>query len=167
MNAINVAQATNDFFPAPPASTFEDTLILSIVAGIMGLFGGLIGAAEGTAVAGALISGITGGALGVANTALAAPPPGAQNLTTALSQIHDTSNAAYNNFATAIFTTGGVTGSSTTMGSLMEDGALLVEPDFNPETVQIEFQKSIYAQLAVAAWSQTANTVPFITSVPP
>lgn len=70
MNAINVAQATNDFFPAPPASTFEDTLILSIVAGIMGLFGGLIGAAEGTAVAGALISGITGGALGVANTCI-------------------------------------------------------------------------------------------------
>lgn len=49
------------------------------------------------------------------------------------------------------------------MGSLMANGALLVESDFSSEIVTTEFQKSVYAQLAVAAWAQTTGLTLFIT----
>ncbi len=41
MGGIDVAQATSDFFPAPP-STFDEQLILSCVAGVLGLLGGTL-----------------------------------------------------------------------------------------------------------------------------
>ena len=64
----------------------------------------------------------------------------------------------YNAFAEAIFT-------DVSMGSLMASGALLVEPDFHNQIVTTEFQKSIYAQLAVATWAQTIGLTQFITYV--
>ena len=161
MGGIDVAQATSDFFPAPP-STFDEQLILSCVAGVLGLLGGLLGLAEGAALAGALIGGISSGALGAAGTALGAPTtPG--NLTTAFSTISETTNSAYNTFASDIFSTGATNTSSVTMNDLMANGNLLVEPDFQTEYNQNEFSKSIYAQLAVAAWAQTSGLTPFIT----
>ncbi len=71
----------------------------------------------------------------------------------------------YNEFAEAIFANGSVDGTDVSMSSLMADGALLVEPDFDNEIVTTEFQKAIYAQLAVAAWAQTTGLTPFITYV--
>lgn len=88
LNALNIAQATSDFFPSQ-TSTFNDQEILSGVAGILRLIGGLVGLAPEGALTGALISGISGGALGFAGTALGAPPATPGNLTTAYSQIHD------------------------------------------------------------------------------
>lgn len=164
LNALNIAQATSDFFPSQ-ASVFADQEIVSAVAGILGLIGGLVGLGEETALTGALISGISGGALGFAGTALGAPPATPGNLTTAYSQIHDTTLKAYNDFAEAIFTNGFVDSTDVTMSSLMANGALLVEPDFNAQIVTVEFQKSVYAQLAVAAWAQTTGLTPFITYV--
>ena len=162
LNALNIAQATNDFFPSQ-TSTFHDQEVLSAVSGILGLVGGLVGAGEDTAIAGALIGGISGGALGFAGTALGAPPATPGNLTTAYSQIHDATLKSYNDFATAMFTTGSVDSSDVTMASLMANGALLIEPDFNAQIETTEFQKSVYAQLAVAAWAQTTGLTPFIT----
>lgn len=162
LTALNIAQATNDFFPIQ-TSLFAHQEILSAVAGILGLIGGLVGLGEETALAGALISGISGGALGFAGTALGAPPATPGNLTTAYSQIRDTTLKAYNDFAEAMFTKGSVDGTDVSMGSLMANGALLVEPDFNNQIVTTEFQKSVYAQLAVAAWAQTTGLTPFIT----
>lgn len=166
LTALNTAQATNDFFPSQ-ASVFADQEIVSAVAGILGLIGGLVGLGEGAALAGTLISGISGGALGFAGTALGAPPPTPGNLTTAYSQIHDTTLQAYNDFAEAIFTNGSVDSTDVSMSSLMANGALLVEPDFDAQIVTTEFQKSVYAQLAVAAWAQTSGLTPFITYVLP
>lgn len=162
LNALNIAQATNDFFPSQ-TSTFNDQEIISGVAGILGLVAGLVGLGDETALAGALIGGISGGALGFAGTALGAPPATPGNLTTAYSQIHDATLKTYNDFAEAIFTNGSVDSSDVSMGSLMENGALLVEPDFNAQIETTEFQKSVYAQLAVAAWAQTTGLTPFIT----
>lgn len=166
LNALNVAQATNDFFPSQ-TSTFNDQEILSGVAGIIGLIAGLAGLGEETALAGALIGGISGGALGFAGTALGAPPATPGNLTTAYSQIHDATLKTYNDFAEAIFTNGSVDSSDVSMGSLMANGALLVEPDFDAQIETTEFQKSVYAQLAVAAWAQTTGLTPFITYFSP
>ena len=115
LTALNIAQATNDFFPSQ-ASVFADQEIISAVAGILGLVGGLVGLGEETALAGALISGISGGALGFAGTALGAPPTTPGNLTTAYSQIHDTTLKAYNDFAEAIFTNGSVDSTDVSMG---------------------------------------------------
>lgn len=135
LNALNIAQATSDFF-SNQASVFADQEIVSAVAGILGLIGSLVGLGEGTGLAGALISGISGGALGFAGTALGAPPLAPGNLTTAYSQIHDaTTLRAYNNFVEVIFTNGSVDGTDVSMGSLMANGALLIEPDFSDQIV--------------------------------
>lgn len=61
------------------------------------------------------------------------------------------------------FANGSVDGTDISIGSLMANGALLVESDFSSEIVTTEFQKSVYAQLAVAAWAQTTGLTPFIT----
>lgn len=160
--ALIIAQATNDFFPSQN-SVFADQEILNAVAGILGLIGGLVGLGGETALAGALISGISGGTLSFAGTALGAPPAPPGNLTTAYSQIHDTTIKAYKGFAEAIFTNVSVGGTDVSMGSLMANGALLVEPDFNNQIVTTEFQKSVYAQLAVALWASRTGLIPFIT----
>ena len=49
LTALNIAQATNDFFPSQ-TSVFADQEILSAVAGILGLIGGLVGLGEETAL---------------------------------------------------------------------------------------------------------------------
>ena len=73
----------------------------------------------------------------------------------------------YNEFAETIFTNGSVDGTDVSMDSRMASGTLLVEPDFNNQTVTTEFQNFIYAKLAVATWAQTTGLTQFITYVLP
>ena len=137
-----------------------------MIAGILGLVGDLIGLGDGIALAGALISGISRGESGFAGTVLGVPPSTPGNLTTAYNQIHDTTLEAYNDSAEDIPTNRSVDDTDVSIGSLMANGALLVEPDFNPQIETTEFQKSVDAQLAVVAWAQTAGLTPSITYVP-
>ena len=134
LTAPSIAQATNDFFSSQ-TSVFADQEILSAVAGISGLLGGWNGLGGETALASAFISGISGGALGFAGTALGAPLAAPGSLTTAYSQIHDTTLKAYNDFAEAIFTNGFVDGRDVQWAHSWQTAQILV-CDYRPDNGQ-------------------------------